>query len=605
MDRMASSFSRGDTARASRVVRIFGERRAAPVGGVAGRRRVWLNEAMKRPAILASLLLAASACAEHPPAWPTAVGDVRFQVGDDPRWVAAGWDDSAWPRAHWSTIGSHDRVVWMRARVDGAALPEGERVEVTVSAAGAYDIFWNGTRVGGSGRPGTSRALEVPGPMTASAFVAPALVSRRENVVAVRLSSFHLPGRLRSTMHLLAVGQRVDLHALLLRGYLPGTAAGGALLLGACYFAALFWSDRRDRAAGFLALLAVAALGQLAAEGWRGFVNYAYPLHVYRLWAILAAACVYALALVAYVSERCRPRWRRSALAATTVAVLAAIAWVPGYDGKTAVTIALAAVTSLGIAATARPLRPLLLFAPVGLLAWLLVAPFRFLDEHFYVVTAAAIVLLFLEQVRHLRSEQAARAAMELRSARLELELLKRYLQPHFLLNTLTSLAEWVETDPGVGVRMIEALADEFRLLARVGPLRSVDLRDELALCRLHLRVMSLRHDAPLALDAEGVDEARQLPPAVLHTLIENALTHNHYPQGATFHVQETLAGDRRRYELRCPPGRQHEQAPGVATGTGLDYVRARLSESFADRWRLTDGCAADGGWVTCIEVPA
>ena len=169
----------------------------------------------------------------------------------------------------------------------------------------------------------------------------------------------------------------------------------------------------------------------------------------------------------------------------------------------------------------------------------------------------------------------------------------------------LTSLAEWVETDPRVGVRMIEALAEELRLLSRVGALRTVDLRDELALCRLHLRVMSLRHDAPLELSAEGVDEARQLPPAVLHTLIENALTHNHYPQGATFLVQERVADDRRTYELRCPPGRQQDEVPGVATGTGLDYVRARLSESFADRWRLTDGRAADGAWVTCIEVPA
>jgi hypothetical protein len=560
---------------------------------------------MKRPAVLASLLLTASACAERPPAWLTSVGDVRFQVGDDPRWADAGWDDSTWPQAHWSTISSYDRVVWMRARVDGSGLPGDERVEVTVSAAGAYDVFWNGTRIGGSGRPGPSRSLEAPGPMTASAVVPPALVSRGANAVAVRLSSFHLPGRLRSTVHLIAVGPRVDLHALLLRGYLPGLAAGGALLLGACYFAALFWGDRRDRAAGFLALLALAALGQLAAEGWRGFVNYAYPLHVWRLWAILAAACVYGLALVAYVSERCRPRGRRPALVATALAALAAIAWVPGYDGKTAVTIALAAAASLGLAATARPLRPLLLFAPVGLLAWLVAAPFRFLDEHFYLVTAAAIVLLFFEQARHLRSEQASRAAMELRSARLELELLKRYLQPHFLLNTLTSLAEWVETDPPVGVRMIEALADEFRLLSRVGSLKTVPLADELALCRLHLRVMSLRHDAPLELGAEGVDEARQLPPAVLHTLIENALTHNHYPQGALFRVQETLAGDRRRYELRCPPGRQHDHAPGIATGTGLDYVRARLAESFADRWRLTDSRAADGGWVTCIEVPA
>src|SRR5688572_27130376 len=154
-----------------RRCRIFGERRAPPVGGVAARGRVCLNTAMRRPVLLASLLLAATACAERPPAWLTSVGDVRFQAGEEPRWAEPGWDDSAWRQAHWSTIASNERVVWMRARVDGAALPADERVEVTVSAAAAYEVFWNGTRIGGSGRPGTSRALEVPGPMTASAAV--------------------------------------------------------------------------------------------------------------------------------------------------------------------------------------------------------------------------------------------------------------------------------------------------------------------------------------------------------------------------------------------------------------------------------------------------
>jgi hypothetical protein len=560
---------------------------------------------LTRAALVATLLLVACACAPNFPAWLTAVDSVRYQVGDDPRWADVTWDDSAWPQAHWSRVDSNARLVWMRARIAGARLPTDAPVTVTVSAAGAYEVFWNGTHVGGSGHPGPSPALEQPGPMSASMLVPPALVARAENVVAVRLSSFHLPARLSTTVQLLTVGPRLELTALALRAYLPGIAAGGALLLGACYFAALYLSDRRDHSAGFLALLAAAAACQLAAEAWRGLVNYRYPLHVFRLWVILGAAFVYGLALVAYVTERCRRQWRRAALAATVLAAVAAITLMPGYDGKTALTIAAAAVVSLSIVASVRPLRLPLLFAPAGLLAWFLLAPFSFLDEHFYVVTAAAIVLLFFEQVRHLRSEQAARLAMELRSARLELELLKRHLQPHFLLNTLTALAEWVETDPPVGVRLIEALAEEFRLLSRVGALRMIELRDELALCRLHLRVMSLRHDAPLVLCAEGLDEARCLPPAVLHTLIENALTHNHYPQGATFSVQEAVIGARRRYELRCPPGRQQGPAQSLSTGTGLDYVRARLAESFADRWRLSDGRAEDGAWVTHIEVPA
>ena len=124
---------------------------------------------MSRPALLAPLLLVGlAACTPTLPDWATTVGSVRVQEGDDPRWAGAGWDDSRWQRTHWARVSSHDRIVWLRARVGHATLPADGDVAVTVSAVGAYEVFWNGTRIGGSGRPGPSRALEVPGPMTST-----------------------------------------------------------------------------------------------------------------------------------------------------------------------------------------------------------------------------------------------------------------------------------------------------------------------------------------------------------------------------------------------------------------------------------------------------
>jgi len=47
-------------------------------------------------------------------------------------------------------------------------------------------------------------------------------------------------------------------------------------------------------------------------------------------------------------------------------------------------------------------------------------------------------------------------------------ELLKKNLQPHFLMNTLAVLTEVVEQNPTVAARLIEDLAEEFRTVARV-----------------------------------------------------------------------------------------------------------------------------------------
>jgi MFS family permease len=539
------------------------------------------------------------------PAWYSDIAPVRVHEGDDARWASRDFDDSTWSRQHWATLGSSDRILWLRARIDRAQLSADEALHVSVSAIGAYEIYWNGTKIGASGTPGASPAQEMPGPMNSTVKVPASLVTSGENLLALRLSSFHLAGNVRNTLHMLHVGAPVDAMALRLRGYVPGIAASGALLLGACFFAALFVSDRRDRAAGLLALTAAAALGQFIAEALSAFVSYDYPFHLIRLWLVLGCAALYGLSLVAYVTERCSRAKQPAALLVTVVLMVIAVAFTPGYDNKTALAIIAAAVVALAIAAFTRPRRLLILFAPAALVFWFLLAPWQFLDEHIYVINACAIALLFLEQVRHLRVEQTARNDAEMRSARLELELIKRYIQPHFLLNTLTSLAEWVETNPKIGVRMIEALAAEFRLLARIGSERTIALADELALCRLHLDVMSLRHDVRLDLATYDIDTTRRLPPAILHTLLENALTHNRYPEGATFHLRETVQQNERRYELECPPGAQGEHAAGLATGTGLDYVRARLTEVFADRWQLADGRTAQGGWLTRIDVPA
>ena len=98
-------------------------------------------------------------------------GAWRFHTGDDPRWAGADWDDSGWPAMHWGHVSSGDRIVWLRAHVDGARLSTRRPLEVAVSAVGAYEVFWNGTRVGGSGQPGSSRAAEVPGPMITTSLV--------------------------------------------------------------------------------------------------------------------------------------------------------------------------------------------------------------------------------------------------------------------------------------------------------------------------------------------------------------------------------------------------------------------------------------------------
>jgi hypothetical protein len=201
-----------------------------------------------------------------------------------------------------------------------------------------------------------------------------------------------------------------------------------------------------------------------------------------------------------------------------------------------------------------------------------------------------------------LRSERLQARDTKLMAARLEIELLKKSLQPHFLMNTLTALSQVIEEKPAAAVRLIDDLATEFRSLARFSGQRQVSIGEELALCRAHLGVMSARTDLVWNLEAEGIDEAASVPPALFLTLIENGFTHQRHRKGATtFTLRAERIGDGVRYVF-VSPGIISAEIARAGGGTGLRYVCARLEESFHDAWKLTQGAVA-GGWETVIEL--
>ena len=196
----------------------------------------------------------------------------------------------------------------------------------------------------------------------------------------------------------------------------------------------------------------------------------------------------------------------------------------------------------------------------------------------------------------------------QLHSARLEIELLKKNIQPHFLLNSINATIVWLQEDPASAARLMNALADELRLLLSMSNRTVVTLEEELHLCRAHLEVMSLRHDKKFVLEAEDITGDEMIPPLVIHTLIENGITHGFRArEGGTFRLtRETVAAGRRksgrRYVL-TNDGSPEKNADKSQSGMGLKYVRTRLEEAFPGKWRIRSSAFA-GGWKTTIDMP-
>jgi len=214
-------------------------------------------------------------------------------------------------------------------------------------------------------------------------------------------------------------------------------------------------------------------------------------------------------------------------------------------------------------------------------------------------VICAALLRYFHVQQQWLRNERAqARAAVEALQAR---------IRPHFLFNSMNTIASLVRRDPATAERAVEDLADLFR--AALGASEGLSsLKEELDLCRQYLNIEKLRLADRLQVAQQieaGVDLATPVPRLSLQPLVENAIHHGiaRLPAGGTVSLVVRSRPGAVEIEIGnpCPPASR----PAVAGNRhALDNIAQRLDYHFAQRAGMTRHCQ-DGYYLCTVRLPA
>jgi hypothetical protein len=527
-------------------------------------------------------------------------GTIRYRIGDDPSWASPVLDDSNWTSATFATLPQQPGdVIWVRVALDLTTfkVKDGRPFGVYYGGMASHELFWDGEKIGGGGVVGRTKETEVPGPIETHYYIPQRLIAPGVHTVALRMSAFHRGFSPVNGFWGISAGNYDRILASRKASAHLGIAAMSGIALTAVFAFAMFWLTRRDRSFLLLGALCVAAAALLLSEVWRALIGYTYDWHFTRMLAVVAFSWLTGVLLVALVVTRFPGRHGRTVLIATTI-VASIVPWIPrGWDPKSLFVfmVCCTAAAAWTLWAMIRKLHGSVL-AVIGVCtatAVLFLDPWRWIDNSLYFALNFLFVCLLCSHALEIRREQHEKA-------RLELEMLRRQLQPHFLMNTLTALSEWIEQDPKTAVRMIESLSDELRILAEMSAEKLVLAEDELRLCRSHLANMSLRKDVAYELEVEGVDGALRVPPAVFHTLVENAVTHGTPTERVTLRLSASNEGGRVRYVFEAPAGESND---GNA-GTGTKYIEARLREAWGDAWSFRQG-RFGSLWRAEIEVPA
>jgi signal transduction histidine kinase len=199
-----------------------------------------------------------------------------------------------------------------------------------------------------------------------------------------------------------------------------------------------------------------------------------------------------------------------------------------------------------------------------------------------YLLAAAAYQVGQTVEATSRASRRTLEADVAQRDA--ELRALRAQVDPHFLFNSLNSIAGLIAADPARAREMCQLLGEFLRESLQVGAVPRMPLSREVALVEQYLRIEQVRFGTRLTLDLSvAPDTARaSVPPLLLQPLVENAVRHGVATRldGGTVTIATRRAGD--RVVIAVSNARDAETRRG-GTGFGLDIVRRRLHAAWGE----------------------
>jgi len=214
-----------------------------------------------------------------------------------------------------------------------------------------------------------------------------------------------------------------------------------------------------------------------------------------------------------------------------------------------------------------------------------------------------------LDYQRESQEREITAAQLQTQLAEAQLEALQRQLHPHFLFNTLNTIATLMHRDVHAADEMLVQLSDLLRLtLDRIGT-QQVPLTDEVDFLKKYLEIEQTRFGDRLIvnidIDPEVLDAP--VPNLILQPLVENALRHGIGPRIGVGKVDVTASQSGELLTLTVRDngvGLSPDKLNAFHSGVGLSNTRSRLENLYGDRHRFEFETPPGGGLLVTIVIP-
>jgi ligand-binding sensor domain-containing protein len=175
-------------------------------------------------------------------------------------------------------------------------------------------------------------------------------------------------------------------------------------------------------------------------------------------------------------------------------------------------------------------------------------------QQIWFILLVALILLgliLAISRYRLLKQRQVFQletktAVLEREKATIQYDNLKQQLNPHFLFNSLTSLAGLIEADQQMAGDFLQRMSDMYRYILKSGDQETVSLGDEIRFVKHYIDIQQTRFGDGLKVDIDVPESCLsfRIAPVTLQNMIENSIKHNIVDQGSPLLIRIFIDND-------------------------------------------------------------
>jgi two-component system LytT family sensor kinase len=214
-----------------------------------------------------------------------------------------------------------------------------------------------------------------------------------------------------------------------------------------------------------------------------------------------------------------------------------------------------------------------------------------------------------LEIYHRYKNEELKTVQLEARLIETELKALREQMRPHFLFNTLNTIAVLVrEKKSDEAVNLIARLSGLLRMSLDNTRVQEVTVRQEMDFLERYLEIQKARFSDRLRVGIAIAPEAMEIriPNLLLQPLVENAILHGIAPKAGPGCVEVSGSVKEGRLHLEV-----RDDGPGLFNGSvrakegiGLSNTRERIAKIYGAKGQLSLRSEPGHGVTVHIVLP-